>query len=781
MSELDSITRSEIDIDLIEKSFFKKGNPLKKLLKVAIDLLQADQVGILYGTNESKKRFLPNSLWDRGIADMFDGLGSKGLILKYFGRHIVSAKNLSPVYFYKTDASGKVCDNDGMISYMLRTCAGYYRQGISVVFTPDISADVYQIDERYAAMPLYNYNGILINKPNFTLNVDLNIIRHFDAKNHVSIYIPDYGILVANTANQELLARKDGRFVHDKKLKQTFDILIHLVEVASLAALGRLKGRRGARLLREKERQLRSTAGQLIENERIYRDLYENAPIAYFSLDSQGTIIKVNQTTLALSGYEKQELTGHPAMEFYVHDHGKKMTPDQLLSLLDAQRSIKDLEIKFRNKNNREIWLNLCADTVRDMEDRVIEIRVMAVDISERKALEKQLLQARKMEAIGTLAGGIAHDFNNLLTPISGYSEMLLMNTKPGEIQQQAQYKIIHDCARYAKGLVNQMLTFSNQKETELSLARPQAVVQEALALAKAFLPAGIDMQEKILPHCGPVMVDPIQIQQVVINLVSNAVQAMETTGGCLTVEMNQMQTLPDNRLDANSSSPETADVEPGPFICLEIRDTGPGIPKAHLEHIFKPFFTTKAHGKGSGIGLSVVHGIIRSHGGRITVSSIQGKGTCFYIYLPVYCGECCADAPSFEKESMIQTGSERILLVEDDTKVAGMMQYILENLGYTVIVCLKSPQALELFKAEPEGFDLVITDFTMPDLTGDQLSEKLCRIRPDIPIILYTGFGECLDKQKIRHLGVQGFFNKPFTVKEVSGLIRGILDRQKD
>ena len=255
-----------MDFDQIEHSFFKSGNPLKKLLKVTLGLLGAQQVGILYGTNASKVRFLPAQEWDRGVMDRFDGIGFKGQVLKYFGTTIVSMKKLSPVYFYKMDDKGNSVDNDGIISYMLRNCASYYKKGISILFSPDISTSIYQIDNQYAGIPFYSYNGREISRPDIKVRVDLNIIRHFQAKNYVSVYIPDYGILVVNTADTDLVSMDGDQFVRQTELTDKFDALIRMVEIVSLSVLGQLRGRKGAKLLWRKEQQLRLTSQELVEN-----------------------------------------------------------------------------------------------------------------------------------------------------------------------------------------------------------------------------------------------------------------------------------------------------------------------------------------------------------------------------------------------------------------------------------------------------------------------------------------------------------------------------------
>jgi len=757
----------KIDIDQLEKEFFKRGNPLKKFLKTALALLGAEQVGILYGTNSSKAKFLPTSDWDRGVMDMFDGKGPGGKFLKYFGAHIVTLKKLSPVYFFKQDEPGRNQDNDGIISYMLRNCAGYYKQGISILFSPAISTSIYKTGDQYACIPFYYYDGTTISEPDIDIRVDLNIIKHFKAKNYVSIYIPDYGLLVANTIDTDLMDQVESRFVREKELKEKFDILIRLVEIVSLSALGQLKGKRGAHLLWKKEKQLRLTSQKLVENEKKYRDLYENAPIAYFSLDTQGIIIKCNKNTQTLSGYEKEDLIGKKIMDLYIDDGGRTTTPEQVKALLENGGSVRNVEMKFRNIDQQDIWVSLSLDAIRDKHGENIEIRVMAIDISERKVLEKQLLQAQKMEAIGTLAGGIAHDFNNILTPISGYSEMLLMDTGDKDPKRKEHLKIIHDCAVYAKGLVNQMLTFSKQKENEFKLLQPHVFVRDAVELTKSFLPATIKIREKINEDCGLLMVDPVQVHQVVMNLISNAYHAMEENGGILDVNLDQVVIKDDDKVFP---------ISPGAYVHLRISDTGPGISPVVLEKIFDPFFTTKKEGKGSGLGLSVVHGIIQSHKGYINVKSKKGEGTCFEVYLPVYTGDIELEY-KVKEERPTQKGCERILLVDDDKKVAFMEQHMLEKLGYRVTCQLESSEALAVFSKTPHDFDLVITDLTMPELTGYQLAEKISDIRPDIPIILCTGYGEHINKKQYDLQGIKGFLNKPVSIKDVSCLIREILD----
>ncbi len=287
------------------------------------------------------------------------------------------------------------------------------------------------------------------------------------------------------------------------------------------------------------------------------------------------------------------------------------------------------------------------------------------------------------------------------------------------------------------------------------------------MILTRSRFPATIEVHENINEECGLLMVDPIQAHQVVMNLISNAYHAMEDTGGVLDVFLDEVTIKEDNSIFPLS---------PGSYIYLKIADTGPGIAPKVVERIFDPFFTTKKEGKGSGIGLSVVHGIIESHNGYINVKSKVGEGTAFEVYLPVYIGDIQME-DKVVKDRPIEKGSERILLVDDDKKVAFMEQHMLEKLGYHVTCHLESPKALGAFEQSPQDFDMVITDLTMPELTGYQLSEEISKIRSDIPIVLCTGYGEHINKKKYDLKGIKGFLNKPVGVKEVSNLIRDILD----
>ncbi len=392
-----------------------------------------------------------------------------------------------------------------------------------------------------------------------------------------------------------------------------------------------------------------------------------------------------------------------------------------------------------------------------------------AHDITERKRMEKEkkklearLRQAQKMEAIGTLAGGIAHDFNNILFPILGYSEML-MNDAPDNSDLKRDLSMIFNGTKRARDLVKQILAFSRQREYDLKPIKVHLVVKETLKLIRSSIPATIDIMQNII-DCELVMADYTQIHQVAMNLLTNAYHAMEKKGGKLKVTLKEV----DLRADDLKGMP------PGTYVRLTISDTGIGMDQSTIDRIFDPYFTTKKEGKGTGLGLAVVHGIIKSHGGHISVYSELGKGSEFHVYLPVIKAQ--QETKQIEIQP-IKKSNERILVVDDEKMVVEIQQKMLKRLGYDVTSCTSSVEALKAFQANPDNFDLIITDMTMPNMTGDQLAQKIMEIRTDIPIILCSGFSEKMSNEKAKSLGIKKFLMKPVLIKDLSITIRRALD----
>lgn len=388
----------------------------------------------------------------------------------------------------------------------------------------------------------------------------------------------------------------------------------------------------------------------------------------------------------------------------------------------------------------------------------------------EREKLQAQLTQAQKMETIGTLAGGIAHDFNNILFPILGYTEMMLSEVSDDNPMHESLKKIYSGGMR-AAALVKQILTFSRQEPHHLNLLRIQPIIKESLKLLRSTIPTTININQNINENSGLIKADPTHVHQVIMNLVTNAYHAMQEKGGELGVSLEEIKLTKTDLINAQMSS--------GNYLCLKVSDTGSGMDKVLQDKIFDPFFTTKEKGKGTGMGLSVVHGIVTQMRGAIDVNSEPGRGTVFKVYLPVEKGKIVEQTS--QSESNLKAGNESILVVDDDKAVLDMEKNMLERLGYQVTARTSSIEALEAFRADPDKFDAVITDMTMPNMTGDQLSRKVMEIKPEIPVIICTGFSERIDPKKAKTIGVKCLLMKPVIISELSQQLRSVLDESED
>jgi len=416
-----------------------------------------------------------------------------------------------------------------------------------------------------------------------------------------------------------------------------------------------------------------------------------------------------------------------------------------------------------RNPITKKWYINYDR-AIKWTDGRLVRLQI-ATDITAQKKLEEDLRQAQKMESIGTLAGGIAHDFNNILFPIVGYSEMLLEDI-PEESPYRESLKKIHSGSLRARDLVNQILTFSRQEANELKPIKVQSIIKDALKLMRSTIPTTIEIKSYIKSDCRKIQADPTQIHQIVMNLTTNASHAMEKTGGKLKVNFKEVELGEQDLADL--------EMKPGIYNCLIVADTGVGMDKELSDKIFEPFFTTKEKGKGTGMGLSVVHGIVKNMNGAIHVYSEPGKGTEFHVYLPLADTE--KKVQKTDAGMSLQVGTEHILLVDDEKEILTMEKKVLTRLGYQVTSFTHSTEALKIFSKNPDEFDLVITDMTMPNLSGDKLSTELIKIRSDIPILLCTGFSETISEQKAASLGIRGFLFKPIVMKELAQKIRDVL-----
>jgi signal transduction histidine kinase/ActR/RegA family two-component response regulator len=435
----------------------------------------------------------------------------------------------------------------------------------------------------------------------------------------------------------------------------------------------------------------------------------------------------------------------------------KNVLPDKSMTvlsiiLLNTANALESLEFYqlLRNQNS-----NL---------EKMVEERTKALANSER-----QLQQVMKLQAIGTLAGGIAHDFNNILFPIVGYTE-LTMDDIPKDSQARQNLEEILKATNRAKELVQQILTFSRQNCQERKPLKVQSLIKEAVKLLRATIPSSIEIECNIDEFCGLIKGDPTQIHQIIMNLCTNAYHAMQETGGKLEVSLKETNI-------SYEQSVERVGMKVGKHVELVVKDSGHGMDQQVIERIFEPYYTAKKQGKGTGLGLSVIHGIVKNHGGDITVSSQPGKGSSFKVYLPII----------DEVEEEIQTddplieinGKERILLIDDEQQIIDIERQILERLGYTVTSKTDSQEALEEFAAQPDHFDLVITDMTMPKMTGDQLAQRMMDIKPQIPVILCTGFNEAISEEKALAMGIDKFVMKPVVKDELASTIRTVLDNR--
>lgn len=405
------------------------------------------------------------------------------------------------------------------------------------------------------------------------------------------------------------------------------------------------------------------------------------------------------------------------------------------------------------------------AQLVRSNEELVKEIEAHRRSEEEKRGLEHQLRQAQKMEAIGTLAGGIAHDFNNILSPIIGYAEMILDDEDQASPIRRKVEQILMAASR-AKELVRHILTFSRQTEQELLPMELHPIVKESLTLLRASLPSTIEIRQKIDTSCSPVLADATQIHQIVINLCTNAFHAMRDKGGVLGVEMTEVAIDETDRTNLK--------IKPGRYVRLSVSDTGTGIPKNILDRVFDPYFTTKPPGEGTGLGLSVVHGIVKSYNGEIKIYSEVGKGTTVNVYLPCIVAARQGAAQGRREDSPRGTGS--ILVVDDEEYIVTMLTEMLERLGYRVKGYTDSIEAFAEFSRNPSSYDLIVTDQTMPKMTGIELAEQCMRMRKGLPVVMCTGFSEIVSEERAKAIGIREYVTKPVVKSEMARAVKRAL-----
>jgi PAS domain S-box-containing protein len=502
----------------------------------------------------------------------------------------------------------------------------------------------------------------------------------------------------------------------------------------------------------------------LAESEEKYRQLFDMESDAIFMIDSgTGRLLEVNAAGEALYGYSREELLTMKDTDLCAEP---EVTPRATAAALasgpagnhkNKAGTVFPVEIATRHftwKGNR---VHVAA--IRDVSAR------MMAD-AEKAELESQLRQAQKMESIGTLAGGIAHDFNNILSAIIGYTEIARMGTEIKSTVHRNLGEVLKASQR-AKNLVSQILTFSRQTRSEFGPVQVRLIVMEVIKMLRATLPASIEVVSELTTQAA-VLADANQLHQVLMNLCTNAFQAMREEGGRLRLALCEVC------LEASSAS-QMDGLKPGEYLKLTVSDTGAGMDRETIGRIFDPYFTTKAKGEGTGLGLSMTYGIVKAHQGAIAADSRPGEGSVFTIYLPKF--ENRTKPRATEPPPQMPQGNERILCVDDQPELVGIIKAMLKALGYRVTVRGNSLEALELFSQEPDKFDLVITDLNMPHMLGDRFAQEVIKIRPDVPIVLCTGFSDQIKDKDLSAMGIRAVAHKPILMADLAKLVRGVLD----
>ncbi len=550
-----------------------------------------------------------------------------------------------------------------------------------------------------------------------------------------------------------------------------FHLLIWLVGIAALL----LGGSKMVKLLSRQE----EMAGKLLESEERFRRLLEYAPVPMAMINHDGAIDFINQKIVSTFGYRRQDIPSLDKFWFRVCPDAddRRQSIGRWQSLVDearaGNREIKEAEYHLTCLDGSRRIVKIYGTVLEDVSILVFNDITRVVEAEkEKKYLEEQLRQAQKMEAIGTLAGGIAHDFNNILTAILGFTSLAIdEKNSGGELESYLQE--VMAASNRARELVKQILTFSRQHEQQLQPLRIQFVCREALKFLRSTIPSTVEIKQNIEAQCPPVLADPTQIYQVIINLCTNGYHAMRDGGGTLVVSLDTVEGM-------EYELARKFHLEQGLFVRLTVADTGPGIPRDIRERIFEPYFTTKVQGEGTGLGLAVVHGVVTRCHGAVKVESTLGRGTTFFVYLPVLPEEYIVGAEESTVEPAAEvelTGDERILLAEDNPGVLKLQEKILSNLGYEVVGCRDGLQALELFRQNPDQFDLLCTDMTMPRMTGAELAAAVLKIKPTMPVVLCTGFSELINEEKAREIGIARYLMKPVSRELLAQTIRNALD----
>lgn len=504
------------------------------------------------------------------------------------------------------------------------------------------------------------------------------------------------------------------------------------------------------------------TETALAQSEKRYRSLFEDSKDGVYVNAVDGTLLEVNQSLLNMFGFNREEIIGMDASGLYVNPDDRTKFQREM----ENHGFVKDFEVTFRRKDGTEMDCLMTSSVRRAEDGTIIGYQGTVRDVTEEKSLRAQLLHSQKMEAIGTLAGGIAHDFNNLLTVVRGYSELVLTDENLGEMARSDLQKV-YDAAQVAADLVQRLLTFSRKVQTRPRPINLNDQVRQVEKLLLRAIPKMITVELSLGDDLAPISADPAQIEQVLMNLVVNARDAMPN-GGRLFIETRNANT------DGECSRESFGD-QPGQYVMLKVSDTGHGMDEETLKHIFEPFYTTKEMGKSTGLGLSIVHGIVRQHGGHVNCASRPGLGTTFEVSLPVMRAKAEVDAD--KREEVPTVGTETLLLVDDEESIRDLGRRFLEKAGYKVLTAENAPAAIEMYRKEKDGIALVLLDLIMPDMGGERCLEELLAIEPQVKVLIASGYSPDGPARDFIESRARGFVNKPYKVKELLRTIRGVLE----
>ena len=500
----------------------------------------------------------------------------------------------------------------------------------------------------------------------------------------------------------------------------------------------------------------------LIHASEEWSSTFDALPDIIIILDTERNILRLNRAAAEFAGRDFAETLGRPCQEIFTENlEPCSFCPSN--EVLEKGR-VHTEEIAFPS---RGVVFQKTSAPIFDTEGNLEKLVIVAKDISERRRLEEQLLHAQKMEAVGTLAGGVAHDFNNILSAIIGFAEIAKLEL-PDDSKALADIDEVLLASRRAADLIKQILTFSRQDSAARDVFQPHLVIKEALKMLRSSVPSTVHIEEDIDPESGFIEASTGRLQQLFMNLCTNAMHALLNEKGTLKIGLH--------REELKAADIDEPEIEPGPFVVLTVADDGCGMPPEIVERIFEPYFTTKTIDRGTGLGLAVVHGIVTGSGGFIRVDSRPGEGSTFRVYLPAV-SPPERERPLDRDTEIPPGGHEHILVVDDETAILEINRSMLQNLGYRVTVAPNAAEALGLLKADPKAFDLVITDQTMPDMTGSELAREAMLLRPDLPIILCTGYSSQVSEPEARELGIRSFLMKPVDFRVLARTVRSALD----